>query len=1040
MSGHPHDEGSDPSPSSPEGFVAKLGARPRLVVAVAMLLSLLGVASWFGMPREEDPKIAARAAIIVAPFPGASAVDVERLVVTRIEEELAEVEDIDHVDVTVRTGVAVLTLRLRNAVTKGNTDDVWDEVRDALERAEAEMPAAALPPRLDDELMETEAVLVALHGVPDVLEVADAADALERALLAIDDVQRVVITGDPGARMTVDIDDVTARRLGVDPLSLAQSLEKRNVRLPSGSLHLGPKAVPIRPSGDLMTRDEVASLPVGVNADRAGRAATALPLAEFADVGRAVDTPRSARARYGGAPAVFVGVIPRDGIQAEVFGSKVQAAIDQFTASRPELSVDVVAFQPDRVAGRLTELGGSLVLGVGIVAGVVLLLMGLRMGLVVASIVPLVVFAAVSVYAAGGGVLHQIAVAALVIALGLLVDNAIVVAELIQRHLDDGMAPEAAARTAVRELTLPLGAATATTLASFVPMLLADGNSGDFTRAIPIMVMVTLVVSYGYALLVTPLAARFGLRARPGRTGGSRLDQVAGAVGTLAARRPWITLGSALVVVAASGSFAAGVGFNFFPTSDRNQVMVEVELPEGTHLAATDATTRVLERWLDRRDDVQTVASFVGRSAPHFYYNLPTRPQAPHIAQIMVVTRRAEDVDPLRRALEDHARQRTPEATVLAKRLEQGPPVRAPVHLRLYGEDLGDLHLAATRVRAMLRDLDGTRHVRDDQGFGLPTLELQVDDAAALRHGVDRERVALALLAQARGMPAGSFRGGADPIPMVLRSRASQASGRGDATGPDVLLAADIPRPGLGPLPLLEVARPEVAFAPAVIHRRDRSRVVNVYAENAPGVTYAAIMGQASAAMDDLELPAGVRWDVGGAVAESAAANRSLGAKGPYGALLLVLVLLAEFNSFRRVLIVLATAPLAALGIWPGLFLAGLPFGFVALLGAIALIGIAVNGAIVLIDVADRERAAGADVQAALTTAVRLRTRPILLTTATTVAGLAPLLFSASTLWPPMAAAMISGLVVSTLLTLGVVPALYRLLLSPRRRRRAAAT
>ena len=1013
-------------------MIGKLAGRPRLVIAVAMLMSVMGVVAWITMPREEDPKIAARAAIIVASFPGASALDVERLVVVRIEEELAEVELLEHVDSTVRTGVAVLQLRLREGVSKAATDDAWDDVREALVRAEAELPSAALAPVLDDQVIDTEAVLLALHGPHDVLVAADAAKGLERRLLAVDDVLRVVTTGDPGERMTVDIDDATARRVGLDPVSLARSLDSRNVRLPSGSLHLGELAVPIRSSGDLRSPEEVAGLPVGVRPDAAGRAATALPLGQIADVARQVDGPRSTRARYVGAPAVFLGVVPRDGIQAEDFGREVQAVVDGFAGVYPGVAVETVAFQPARVTARLGELGGSLLLGVGIVAGVVLLLMGIRMGLVVASIVPLVTFAAVSLYAAGGGVLHQIAVAALVIALGLLVDNAIVVAELIQRHLDDGMTPASAARAAVDELALPLGAATATTLASFVPMLLADGNTGDFTRAIPVVVMVTLVVSYGYALLVTPFAARLGLRAQPRRTEASRLDRFAGGLGSLAARRPWTTLAVALLVVTGSGAFATQVGFNFFPTSDRNQMMVEIELPEGAHLSATDASSRTVERWLDGQAEVTSTATFVGRSAPHFYYNLPNQPQAPHVAQILVTTAAASDVDPLRRALEDFAAEHLPAATVLAKRLEQGPPVRAPIQLRLRGHDLGDLRVAAAEVRAMLRDIDGTRHVRDDQGLGLPTVEVEVDDAAALRHGVDRERVALALLTQARGLPAGSYRGGSEPVPLVLRSRPAVTSPRGDALGPRELFATDIPRPGAPPLPLLEVARPRVTYAPSVIHRRDRQRVVNVFAEN-EGVTYAAIMKQAEAGMVELSLPAGVTWDVGGAVAESKQANASLGAKGPYGALLLILVLLAEFNSFRRVLIVLATAPLAALGIWPGLYLAGLPFGFMALLGAIALIGIAVNGAIVLIDVADREREAGVSIAEALTTAVRLRTRPILLTTATTVAGLTPLLFSASTLWPPMAAAMVSGLLVSTLLTLGVVPALYRLLLTPRR-------
>ncbi|MEM9073051.1 MAG: efflux RND transporter permease subunit, partial [Myxococcota bacterium] len=301
-----------------------------------------------------------------------------------------------------------------------------------------------------------------------------------------------------------------------------------------------------------------------------------------------------------------------------------------------------------------------------------------------------------------------------------------------------------------------------------------------------------------------------------------------------------------------------------------------------------------------------------------------------------------------------------------------------------------------------------------------------------------RQAVALALLGTSRGIPAGMYRGEEDPMPIVVRSALRPSGTRGDRLSPDELSAADVPRPGASPVPLLQVASRDVRWEPAVIHRRDRSRAIHVRSQHADDVTYESIVAEARPRLERLDFPGGVTWEFGGVVADSAKANKALGANAPWAALLLIAILLAQFNSFRRTLIVLATAPLAALGIWPGLFIADLPFGFVALLGAIALIGIAVNGAIVLLDVADRRRREGATLEEALVEAVRLRTRPIVLTTATTVAGLVPLLFSQSTLWPPMAAAMISGLVVSTLLTLGVVPALYRLFFRPPKMPKAA--
>ena len=1011
-------------------FLEGLLARPRITLGLALLLSSAGAVAWTTMAREEDPRLARRVALVVAPYPGAEATEVERLVVRPIEDALAEVPEILRVQATIRTGLALLNVELRPDVSGDETDRAWSEVRDALEDARAEMPDEALAPRLDDDVQDTESVLVAItsaDGNGDVLALADAADALEARLLALPDVVRVAITGDPGARVTIDVDDVRARELGVDPLSLVEQLRARNVSTPGGTLALDGRTLAILPEGSLDDVDAIARLPIPTS-----RGVT-LPLETFATVARTIDEPSSERARHDGEPAVVVGVIPRPGLQAERFGEAVRAELGRFADAHPELVVDEIAFQPAHVEARLSELAQSLLIGIGIVALVVLLGMGLRVGLVVASVVPLVTFASVAVYAVSGGVLHQMAVAALVVALGLLVDNAIVVAETMQRRLDDGEATRDAMIATVRELAIPLGSATATTLASFVPMLLSEGTSGDFTRAIPIVVMLTLAVSYVYALLVTPLVARFSLRRARGVVR-DRAGELGQRIARFAVARPAVTLVVALALVFGAGSFAPRVRQAFFPASDRDQLVVEIELPEGTHHTRTDASARRLEHALLATPDVASVTAFVGRGTPPFYYNLPRRPDVPSLAQLVVRARDARAVSTIARFAEDVLVD-DPDALVVARPLEQGPPILAPIEIRLEGHDLDALDRAASQVHALLRDAEGTRLVRRDQGLGAPTLRFAIDDAASARHGVDRRLVALGLLSHARGLPAGSFRGDAldaDPIPLVVRTSVDGVT-RGDAISPSALSASDVPRPSAPPLPLPQIAEAELDWSPAVIHRRDRTRVVRVLAETEGDTTYASVIASVRPTLDALELPEGVRYAIGGAQAESDTANAALGSKAPIAALLLIAVLLAQFDSFRRVAIVLATAPLAALGIWPGLYALDLPFGFVALLGAIALIGIAVNAAIVLIDVIDARRREGASVRDAVVDAVRLRTRPIVLTTATTVAGLAPLLFSASTLWPPMAAAMISGLVIATVLSLAVVPALYVLLFRERR-------
>lgn len=990
-------------------MMALLG-RTRLVLGVAILLSGAGVLAWTGMPREEDPRLSDRIGQIVVPFPGADAEQIERLVVEPIEDELAQVDELKTVEVDIRTSVAVFRLELLGSVT--DTETAWDAVDEAIEKGSLDLPAAALKPRFQHDMMNTEAVLLAITGSSDRLVLADEADRLRDHLLTVDDVSEVVISGDPAEQISILLDDATARGLGLTPERLAALIESRNVALPGGSLQVGDRQLTLQPNAELETVEELARTPIPL-AD-----GTAVPLGRIAEVRRTIAEPARELARHRSEPAVMVGVIGREAIDAVQLGEDVRAAVASF-APTEGLTLDEIAFQPAQVEGRLSELGLSLAIGVAIVALVLLLTMGARLGLMVAAIVPLVTLASLAVYAVGGGVLHQMAVAALVVSLGLLVDNAIVMAEAIQRALDEGATATDAARDALKDLAIPLASATATTLASFVPMLLAPGTVGDFTRAIPIVVMLTLVVSYGYAIAVTPILARLTLR--PSKKKGMGLvERMARKVATAAVAHPARALLVVVLLVGASASTASMVQKDFFPASDRSQLVVSIAMPEGTHLQSTDDATRMLERALAERPEVLAVTSVVGRSAPPFYYNIPRRPSASHLGQIVVATRTPADVHAIQARVRQLAREQLPDAVVVARRLEQGPPVPAPIQVRLLGEDLHELHLAADEVRRVLRDDPRTHTVRADHGPGSPSIALAIDDAATNRNGLGRVHVASALLARTHGHRAGDFRGGDDPTPIVIRSP------EGERADPSALTAIDLPA-GDGWVSVAELATATTEFGPAVIHRRNRERFVSVLAEVEDGETYAAIVADVAPTLSALDLPRSVRLEQGGAVESSATANEALGSRAPFGVLLLLAVLLAQFDSFRKVAIVMVTAPLAMMGIWPGLLALDLPFGFVALLGAIALIGIVVNGGIVLIDLADRRIAEGATRDEALVEAVGRRTRPILLTAATTVAGLTPLLFSESTLWPPMAAAMISGLVVATLLTLVAVPALYRL-------------
>jgi multidrug efflux pump subunit AcrB len=648
--------------------------------------------------------------------------------------------------------------------------------------------------------------------------------------------------------------------------------------------------------------------------------------------------------------------------------------------------------------------------------------MGLRLGLLVASIVPLVTFSALAIYAIGGGVLHQMAIAGLVIGLGMLVDNAIVMVENIQWSIDRGYAPREAAIRSVRELAGPLGAATGTTLAAFIPMLIAKGNTADFTRMIPGMVMLTLIVSYLYAVFVTPVMSEFVLR-KTQRTEEGWVSRLGRNLGRAAVRHSAIVLIGAVLLIALAAFGARYVDRDFFPGSARSEVVIDLNFAEGTHITTTSAAAVDMAAALLELEAAEDVYAWTGFSGPPFYYNLSENPRSPHIGRIAVILRSVDDVPAVFDWVRDYAHDNLPDVEVVPQRLGQGPPVQAPIEIRLFGDDFYVLRETIERLLELVRETPGTADVRETLGTGTPTLVFEVDDAAAARYGLSRSDIAAALLGRTLGVEIGQYRAGLDPVPIVLRSP------EGERYATDHLDTAYVFTPAGAPVPLAQLVRQRLVWQPSAIQHRDLQRVAVVLSELDEGYPFGNVTSALQRRLETFELPPGVSIEFGGKLESSGDANTAIFTALPVGIILLLVFLLLQFNSFRRVAMVLVTVPLAATGVVPGLLLSGNPFGFTALLGVIALAGIVVNNAIVLIDVLDRNLAAGEPLMEAISDAVARRTRPILLTTMTTVAGLAPLTQTESTLWPPLAWSIISGLLASTVLTLLVVPALCRYLL-----------
>jgi len=986
--------------------------RRPLILTVVTLLTLLGVASWSGMDRQEDPHFPYRYAQVLVPWPGAQPERVQRLVVEIIEDELARVEEVREIRATARLGFAHFIIGLESYVY--DTDNVWDRVRVALENAERRIPERAGPIELRDRSMDTHGIVLGLTGDEDLLVLLEAARSLRRDLFTVPGIGRIDILGDPGEQLRVRVDPAQLMATGLNLDQLAQAIASANEVVPGGALIVDERNLIVQPLSDLNALEELSDLPIQAGPERLIR------LGDIADILLQPAEPVGERIEFNGRPTVALGiVIPEERTNAVTFGNNVRERIEELAPAYAPLAIEEMFFQPRWVEQRLGELGRSLLLGVLIVAVILLLAMGWRMGVVVSALLPIVTLSALSVYALGGGVLHQMAVAGMVIALGMLVDNAIVMVESLQWHLDRGRTPAQAALAATRELAGPLAAATGTTLAAFLPLLLSVGDTADFTRGIPILVMLVLVVSYAYAVLVTPALAPALLKTGSARDA-SQLEQLGHRLGKLSHRQPWrIVAGSALLVVLMA-SMSIFLPRDFFPSTDRNQLIVDLNFPEGTRTETTALHARAIAADLAALPSVNDVHVFAGFSGPHFYYNLIETPEAPHLGRLVAVTDSDADHPALMEWIERHLPDRVPEAEVIARRLGQGPPVDAPVEVRIYGPDSESLIRAADQVMAAVRDTPGTRSVRHRLGQGLPTLEVRIDDAEAARHGVSRERIAEIIARATRGQRVSTWRTEREPLPVLL------GTDEGERLPHEALAGLSVETVN-GPLPLDQFIDTEMTLMPAVIEHRDLQRITGVLAETETGVTYGQVWEALWPRLNALDLPAGVRVAPGGAAAEASSANSALFGSLPIGALVLLAFLMWQFNSIRLTGLVLLTVPLAAAGVVPGLLLTGQPFSFTAMLGVVALIGIVVNNAIVLLDRIEAGNSEGLTLEQSISAAVARRIRPILLTTATTIAGLIPLTLTQSTLWPPMAWAIISGLSVATILTLLLIPAAYRL-------------
>ncbi len=1013
---------------------------PRLVMLALLVVVSAGVSALVSIGRQEDPTITNIFATITTVFPGADPARVEALVTAKIETELRTIPEIATLESSSATGISVISVELIETVPKAQIEQIWSRVRDAVEDARRNFPAGVIAPGFDSDGAGGYAAIFAL-SLPEGFSptrAAREAEALADRLRRVAGTRRVDLHGLPEEEVLVTLHPDRTAALGLSTDAVSAAIRAADAKVQAGRLRGDDTDLVLGLSGEITTLDRLRA--VILREDAAGRVTL---LGDVAQITRGARLPVAEAALYEGRPAILVSATLSEGLQVDRWMKTLRTALAQQAESLPlGLSIETVFDQSRYTTERLAEVGVNMALGVALVVAVLFVTLGGRSALIVAMVLPVVTLASLATLNALAVPIHQMSVTGLIVALGLLVDAAIVMTDEVGKRLRAGLARLEAVAGAVRRLVMPLAASTVTTILSFMPLLLLPGPAGDFVGSIATAVIVMLGWSFVVAVTITPALAGRWLRAGDGaaRPDGALMRGFRAAL-TLSMANPLRSVAVALILPVVGFVSLPGLTPQFFPGVDRDQFHIEVDLPQGTGIDESLRVIREIDARLAGEDGIRTIAWVVGRSAPAFYYNMVgNRDQAPEFAQALIRTASAAATQQLLAALQADLPAAYPQARLVIRGLTQGPPVNAPVELRLVGQDIDALRRAGEDLRALLAEVPQITLLRSSIAGGAPKLTLDVDEARARLLGLDLGQIARQMEAGLEGVTGGSLLEGTEELAVRVRLGAGL---RGDpvAIGDMPILPPDAARlvaAGRYPaLPLSSLGRLRLEPAQGTITRRNGERVNTVQAFLVPDVLPATALAEAMALMDrrDHRLPAGVRLETGG---DSDARDSTVQALiAPLGLIitLSIAVVVMTFNSFRLTLIVFAVAGLSAGLSMLALALFNYPFGITAIIGVIGSIGVSINAALIVLSGLQQDPRAAAGDRAAMVDVVAGSARHITSTTITTFGGFLPLILGGGGFWPPFAMAIAGGVALSVTLAFALTPQLFALTLP----RRAAA-
>lgn len=992
---------------------------PAVVLFLILAISASGAWSYWTLGRAEDPDFTIKTMIAQAMWPGATAGDMQRLVAEPLEKRLQEMAELDYVRTYSRPGQTVMQIQLKDSVRGRAASDAWYQVRKKLSDSRVDLPQGALGPFFNDEYGDVFSAIYMLTG--DGASRADLkrhAERLRDVLLRVRDVSKVVLIGDVPEKIFVEISHRKLATLGVPATAIFNAVGAQNVMVAAGAVDTEADRVQVRVSGAFSGEDAIRAVPI----EAGGKT---FRLGDIADVTRGYEDPPAFLVTHNGMRAVGVAVAMAANANVLELGQNLDAALAQVRQVTPlGIEIDQIANQPQVVSDSVGEFLKSFAEALGIVLLVSFFSLGWRAGIVVALAVPLVLALVFVVMGAAGMNLDRITLGALIIALGLLVDDAIIAVEMMVVKIDQGLDKMRAAAFAWESTAFPMLTGTLVTAAGFLPVGFAKSTAGEYAGNIFWVVGLALIMSWIVAVVFAPYLGTKLLPSSSGKAHAAAHDgRIYGglrAAVSLSLRFRWLVIGTTVAAFAASIFGMTFVQQQFFPTSSRPELFIETRMPEGSSIKATSHAAEQAERLLKGDADAVAYTTYVGQGSPRFFLALnPVLPN-PNFALTVIMTRDAEARERLKAKLEAAiADGAVPQARVRIDRLNFGPPVGFPVQFRVTGPDAAKVREVANQVLGIMRSEPRAIDPQLEWNEQVKNVWLQVDQDRARAFGLNTADIAQALQTLLSGATIAQHREGTELIGVVVRATADERLDLGKLS--DLTIAT---RSGKA-VPLAQVADIKNGFEEPILWRRNRELVLTVRADVAPGVQAPTVTQALLPKLEQLKdsLPAGYGIDKGGAIEESDKANVALFKIFPAMFVVMLTILMFQLRSFSKLFLVFSTAPLGLIGAVAALLAFNAPFGFVALLGVIALAGMIMRNTVILVDQIEHDLDAGFEPWDAVVESTVRRARPVVLTALAAILAMIPL--ARSVFWGPMALSIMGGLLVATVLTLLFLPALY---------------